>query len=88
MKSNKKKESALTGVGCLGVGCSLWIGVIILNLTLGAYCFAFSLDFLFGKSVDTSWNVISGLFLGELTIPVAVICWILKLAGVSNPVFH
>lgn len=71
--------------GCRGCGCLA--AILILNLTLGAYCFAYSADVMFGAKVPFFLALVGGLFLGELTIPVAVICWILVICGANPPLF-
>jgi len=68
--------------------CSCVFLFLIINLTLGAYLFAYSLESLIGKHIPWYGNVIGGLILGELSIPVGVICWILRLSGIAVPFFH
>jgi hypothetical protein len=87
-RSPRTKSSSSSGIipgGCALSGCGCWIAVIILNLTLGAYCFSYSAHEIFGVEVPLILAVIGGLFLGELTIPVAVIVWILVSCGVHTP---
>lgn len=60
----------------------------MINPTIGAWCFDYVLASGFGKDVPWYWDVIGGLFLGEFTIPLAVITFILRLAGVQVPFFH
>jgi hypothetical protein len=72
-----KKENGFSCCGCLIV--------ILVNLTLGAWCFSYSLSTIFDKDAPWILDVLGGLVLGELTIPVALICWILTVAGVPVP---
>ena len=59
--------------------------ILIVNLTLGAYCFSYSLDTIAGTHVSPTMNTLGGLALGEITIPLAVICWIVNTSGVKHP---
>ena len=75
-----KEEAKLFG-GCFGC-----VGAILLvNLTIGGICFDYCLKFIFDKDIHWVGDVICGLFLGELAIPAAIICFILNLFGVEAP---
>jgi len=75
------------GLGILGGGCGCYLTVIVINLTFGAWCFSYSLNSFFGKDAPWYLDVVGGLFLGELTIPLAVVCFILNSIGVHTPYF-
>lgn len=63
-------------------GCFFWILFIIaINLTVGAWSVIEILSW-FGKSVPLVGSIVIGLFAGELSIPVAVVGWILRACGV------
>ena len=64
------------------LGC---FALIIVNLSLGGWCFGYSLESVFGKDIPWYGDMVAGLFLGQFTIPSAVVCWILKLCGVETP---
>ena len=66
-------------------GCGCWIIFAIVNLTLGALCFDYSLSYIFAKDVPWYADMVCGLFLGEFTIPAAIICWILNMCGIPAP---
>jgi len=74
------------GGGCCLASCWLWI--LGINLVLGGFCTNFSLKFIFGVNIFWLWDILIGLFLGEFTIPIAVICWILSLVGYTPPLLH
>lgn len=65
------------------LGC--FIVFLIINLTIGAVCFDYSLNAIFGKDIPWYGDVACGLFLGEFTIPVALICWVLIQCDVDAP---
>ena len=68
--------------------CGCYLAVVAFNVTLGAWTFAYCLDTIFGRIVPWYADAVAGLFLGELTVPGAVICWIIKLCGVHVPFVH
>ena len=62
-------------------GCFAWVFICaIINLTFGAWSVMEILSW-FGKSIPMIWNVVIGFFVGEVSIPVAIIGWILKICG-------
>lgn len=63
------------------IGCLPFIILIILNITIGAWSVAEILSW-FGKTIPFIGNALIGLFVGEISIPVAIVGWILKLFGV------
>lgn len=65
------------------IGCVT--GVIVVNATLGGIAFNYALASLMGKNIPWIADAIIGLFLGEITIPVALICWVIRLCGVPAP---
>jgi len=67
-------------------GCGGCItAILVVNLTLGGFCFDYCLQFIFGKDIHFMGDIICGLFLGELAIPAAVICFVLNLFGIEAP---
>lgn len=62
-------------------GCGCVIFVLALNLVVGTWSVIEILSW-FGKSIPLIGNIIIGLFAGELSIPVAIIGYILKLFGI------
>lgn len=63
------------------LGCFAIIAVLILNLTVGAWSVIQILSW-FGKSIPMIASVVIGFFAGEISIPIAIIGWILKTCGV------
>ncbi len=55
--------------------------VVILNITVGAWSVNQILSW-FGKNIPMWADAVIGLFVGEFSIPVAIVGWILKLCGI------
>lgn len=66
-------------------GC--WVSLLILQLAVGAFTFNYCLQNILGKDVPWYVDIVAGLFLAEFTLPLAVLIWVLKLAGVEMPLF-
>lgn len=62
-------------------GCFTAIGMLLINISIGAWSVSEILSW-FGKSIPLIASVIIGLFAGEISIPIAIIGWILKICGI------
>lgn len=62
-------------------GCFTVIAVLLINLSIGAWSISEILSW-FGKSISLIASAIIGLVAGEISIPIAIIGWILKICGV------
>lgn len=62
-------------------GCSIVIVIILMNLAIGGWSVVEILSW-FGKSIPTLANVTIGLFVGQFSIPVAIVGYLLRLFGV------
>lgn len=62
--------------------------ILLLNMTVGGLCFDYVLYSIVGKDIPWYADGIAGLFLGEFSIPLTVICWIVRLCGVPAPFFQ
>jgi hypothetical protein len=62
-----------------GLGCIL--AIIAINVTIGTWSVIYLLDAL-GKHIGIGWAMLVALFVSEITVPVAIVVWLLKLAGV------
>lgn len=60
------------------IGCLVIFLVITINITIGAWSVSQILSW-FGKSIPMIGNALIGLFVGEISIPIAIIGYILKL---------
>lgn len=63
------------------VGCGLVSSIVLLNLIAGGMSVAYILAW-FGKDIPMIMDVIIGLIFGEISIPIALVGYILKLFGV------
>ena len=76
---------AVSGSGVGGVGCIVMIIVLIINLTVGAWSVGEILSWV-GKDIPTVFDVLIGGVAGEITIPVAIVGYVLKVCGVFVPI--
>lgn len=60
-------------------GCAVLI--LLFNLTVGTWSVIYLLEIL-GKHIGIGWAILIAAFVSEVTIPVAIVVWLLKLAGV------
>lgn len=71
-----RKSKGNSNIGCLGI-----LLVLAINLSIGAWSVIEILSW-FGKSIPLLGNIIIGLFVAEISIPVAIVGTILKAFGV------
>lgn len=62
-------------------GCFAGIVILLINISIGAWSVSEILSW-FGKSIPLIASIIIGLFAGEISIPIAIIGWILKICGI------
>jgi hypothetical protein len=68
--------------------CGAFVGAVVVNLTLGllaVQCVAYSV---LGSGLSWGLALLSAFFLGQFAIPVAILCLILREAGVAVPFWH
>lgn len=63
------------------VGCLPVLIILAINVSVGAWSVIQILSW-FGKSIPLLANIVIGLFVGEFSIPIAIIGKILKVCGV------
>ncbi len=68
--------------------CLLLIVILLINLTLGAYCFDYALVSCFDLHVGTGWAVLGGMVTGQIAVPAAVACCIVRQTGKQVPFFR
>ena len=73
MKNRTSSNSSNPGCGC-------FLLILVINLVVGSMAFAYSLDAFFAKDVAPFIDIVGGLFLGEAVIPIAIVCWVLKIS--------
>lgn len=71
-----------------GSGCGCAIAVILFNVLIGAWTFSYDLWMLLGKQAPWWVNALCGLIGGEITVPLAIILWLLNFAGIHTPIIH
>lgn len=62
-------------------GCLTIILILLINISAGAWSVVEILSW-FGKSIPLIGSIVIGLFAGEISIPISIIGWILKVFGV------
>lgn len=63
------------------LGCLAMFFIFIINITIGAWSVIEILSW-FGRTIPIWASVLIGLFVGEFSIPIAIIGWILRICGV------
>lgn len=74
-------------LGAASVPCGCWLSLFAFNLTLGGVCFDYALYSILGKDAPWWADVLVGMVTAQVTVPVAAICWIARLAGVEAPFY-
>lgn len=70
--------------GSVGLIVAIFLVVVIVNLTIGALCTEYVVEYWAsyskGYAVDVPFGpcIVAGLFLGELAIPAAIVTWIMS----------
>lgn len=62
--------------------CGCYLFVLIANLIFGGTSVNYLLAEFVGKTMPFFWAVVVGTILGQFTIPIAIVVWILKLTGI------
>jgi len=78
MSKNRLNASEATSLG----GCGCWIVLLVFNLALGGWSVNYLLQWWFEKNIPFIFDTIIGLFIAEVSVPVAVIGAILRHFGV------
>ncbi|HYT42591.1 MAG TPA: hypothetical protein VEP90_09610, partial [Methylomirabilota bacterium] len=63
----------------LGEVLSVWVVFLITNMLLGAWSLNYVLMIFIGKHIPIFATILGGLVLGQFTVPLAILCWIIKL---------
>jgi len=66
-----------------GIGCGCLTFVLLFNLTIGGISVNYLSNQLFSKDLPWWADGIIGLFAGEVSVPAAIIVWILRICGVD-----
>lgn len=76
---NLEKSGLFGGCGCI-------LLILGINLLLGGASFDYVLYSVLGKDIPWYGDMLAGLFVGEFTVPAAIVCWILRF-WISAPFF-
>jgi hypothetical protein len=76
-----KKNNSVSDKAICGVNCGCIIVILIINLFAGAISVNYILSW-FDKYIPLWADAIIGLFVAEISVPVAIVGWILKICGV------
>ena len=63
------------------IGCLFALVILAINATIGAWSIIQILSW-FGKSIPMIANIILGILVGEVSIPIAIVGHILKICGI------
>ena len=74
------KNTRDTSVGC-SCGCFPLICIAIFNLVFGTIAVQYLCETWLHKPIAFGWAMLIGLIAGEITVPAAIITWILQQAG-------
>jgi hypothetical protein len=81
------KESAGVFAACFTqLGCIVII--VLFNATIGGLALNYALSSIVGKTVPALAAGAIGLFFGEVTVPLAIGCWVARAVGVHVPFVH
>lgn len=72
-----------TSIGC---GCMLF--AFVMNLLVGHWSVVYCLWFALEARAPEWVAYLAGFFMGQFTVPLAIIFWVLEKAGVAHPLFH
>lgn len=62
--------------------CGCYLFILIANLIFGGTSVNYLLAEFVGKTMPLFWAVVVGIFVGQFSIPIAIVVWILKLTGI------
>jgi hypothetical protein len=82
MYRSRYRSSSGSDGSIVGVQCGCMILVILVNFIIGTWSVNYLLLEFLGKTIPAIGALLIGLVAGEVTIPVAIVIWLLKLFGV------
>lgn len=71
--------------GTTSGGCGCLVAILLANLILGGVTTSYVAESFTGVKPPFVVAAVAGLFLGEFTIPGAVLCWLIRSCGVPAP---
>lgn len=80
MSQSRRSSDEVDSDGCANCGCGLFL--LLVNIFIGAWSVNYLLMFFLEKNIPWIGAALIGLFAGEVSIPVAVVVYILHYFGV------
>lgn len=77
-------RSSVETVAASGGGCGC--AIILFNLLVGGWSVNYCLYAFLGKDVPWYIDVLIGLFVAEISVPTAIVLWILSHFGIQFPI--
>jgi hypothetical protein len=71
-------------ISCVA-GLIVWI---ILGCIWGMILLNYVLDTVVGRTVEGPIATVISLFITEVTLPLAAICWLIRAVGIAHPLVH
>ena len=68
-------KSRRTNCGCI-------LAIVIFNVLIGGWSVSYLLAFFFSKTIPFLGAALLGLIVGEVSIPIAVVVWLLRSFGI------
>lgn len=66
------------GLGVVGGQCGCMLAVLLFNLILGGWSISYLIEAFLQKTIPFWGAVLIGLFAAEVSVPVAIVVWLLK----------
>jgi hypothetical protein len=60
----------------------IWLAIVLFNVLAGGWSVAYLLSIFLAKTIPFWGACLIGLFTAEITVPVAIVTWLLKAFGV------
>ncbi len=60
---------------------------VVVTLAICGFCFNYALDTYFGKDIPWYADCVVGMLCGPITVPAAVVGYVLKTCDVPTPIF-
>jgi hypothetical protein len=72
----------VVGAGCIGM-----LIMLVIVVAIGGYCTDYVVHTCWGKDFPSWADCCIGLFTGEIVVPAAIVCFIVKACDVPTPFF-
>ena len=62
--------------------CGCYLAILVMNLLFGGMSVNYLLEVFLEKTMPMFWAVVVGIFVGQFSIPAAIVVWVLELTGI------